>query len=87
MPRNLIGLAGDFLDRQRRAAAGIAVELGEDEAVDLEAPVELGGGLHRVLADHRVGDEEDVVGLDVALIDSSSGISALVDRRGGRRCR
>ena len=57
----LDGLAGDLLDGERRAAAGVAVELREDEAVEREAPVELGRGLHRVLADHRVGDEEDVL--------------------------
>src|SRR6185369_3269554 len=63
----LDGLPGDLLDRQRRAAAGVAVELREDEAVEREAPVELGRGLHRVLADHGVADEEDVVGLDARL--------------------
>jgi hypothetical protein len=30
------GLADDLLDRQRGAAAGVAVELGEDDAVELE---------------------------------------------------
>ena len=59
----LDGLAGDLLDRERRAAARVAVELREDEAVEREPAVELGRGPHRVLADHRVGDEEDVLGL------------------------
>ena len=31
----------------------------------VEPPVELGGRAHRVLANHRVADEEDVVRLDV----------------------
>ena len=60
----LDGLARDLLDGERRAAARVAVELREDEAVEGEPPVELGRGLHRVLADHRVGDEEDVLGDD-----------------------
>ena len=57
----LDGLAGDLLDGERRAAAGVAVELGEDEAVEAEAPVELGRGAHRVLADHGVADQQDVL--------------------------
>ena len=32
--------AGDLLDRQGRAAAGVAVELGQDDAVELERVVE-----------------------------------------------
>jgi hypothetical protein len=60
----LDGLAGDLLDGEGRAAAGVAVELREDEAVEGEAPVELRRGLHGVLADHRVGYEEDVLGGD-----------------------
>ncbi len=31
-PRNTIGVAGDFAHRERRAAAGIAIGLGEDDA-------------------------------------------------------
>ena len=33
-------LTGDGLDGQGRAAAGVAVELGEDDAVDVEGLVE-----------------------------------------------
>ena len=33
----LDGLAGDLLDRERRAAAGVAVELGQDHAVEVRA--------------------------------------------------
>ena len=73
-------LAGDLLDREGRAAAGVAVELREDEAVDREPPVELGGGLHRVLADHRVADEEDVLGRDRLLDLLELGHELLVDR-------
>ncbi len=57
---------GDFLDGQRRAAAGIAVELGEDDAVEIEGVVEGLGAIDRVLAGHGVADEKDLVGLDQA---------------------
>jgi hypothetical protein len=57
--------AHDLLDRQRGAAAGIAVELGEDHAVELEGRVERLGDGDGVLAGHRVDDEERVVGLDL----------------------
>ncbi len=55
------GRAGDLLDAQRGAAAGVAVELGEDDAAHREAIVEGARGLDGVLADHRVDDEEDVL--------------------------
>src|SRR5690606_1439617 len=63
----LNGLAGDLLDRQRGTTAGVTVELGEDEPVEVQAPVELGGGADGVLADHRVADQQDVLGVDLAL--------------------
>ena len=56
--------AGDRADRQRRTATGVAVELGEHHAVEAD-PVEEGlRGDDRVLTDHRVDDEEHLVGLD-----------------------
>ena len=54
-------LAGDGLDRQRGAAAGVAVELGEHHAVELRDVGELLGHVHRVLAGHRVDHEQDRV--------------------------
>ena len=57
-------LAGDVADRQRGATAGVAVELGEHHAGEPDAVAERLGGGHRVLADHRVDDEQDLVGLD-----------------------
>ena len=57
-------LAGDRLDRQRGAAAGVAVELGHDHAVEVDGLGELLGDVDRVLAGHRVDDEQDVVRLD-----------------------
>ena len=56
--------AGDRRDRQRGAAAGVAVELGEHHAVEADAVEERLRGRDRVLADHRVDDEQDLVGLD-----------------------
>ena len=56
-------LAGDLGDRQGRATAGVAVELGQDDTGEGDALVEGLGGLDRGLADHRVDDEEDLVGL------------------------
>ena len=53
-------LAGDGADGKRRAAAGVAVHLGQDHAGDAQALVELVGGLHGVLAGHGVGDEQDL---------------------------
>src|SRR4051794_26787510 len=57
-------LARDRLDAQRGAAAGIAVELAHQHAVELDGLGELLGDVDRVLAGHRVDDEQDVVRLD-----------------------
>ena len=51
-------LAGDRLDRQRRAAAGIAVELAHDHAVEVDGLAELLGDVHGVLTGHRIDDEQ-----------------------------
>ena len=59
--------AGDRLDRQRRAAAGVAVELGHDHAVELQRLVERLGAVDRVLAGHRVDHQVHLVGLDAAV--------------------
>ena len=50
-------------DRQRGTTAGVAVELGQHDAVEADAVEEGLRGVDRVLADHRVDDEEDLVGL------------------------
>ena len=55
------GPADDLLDAQGGAAPGVAVELGEDDAVELEGVVEGPGRGHGVLAGHGVDDEERVV--------------------------
>ena len=54
----------DLLDRQRGTAAGVAVDLGQDDPVELQGLVEGLGGLDSVLAGHRVDDEERVVRSD-----------------------
>ena len=57
-------LAGDVPHRQRGTTAGVAVELGEHDAGEADAVAERLGGGDRVLADHRVDDEQHLVGLD-----------------------
>jgi hypothetical protein len=57
-------LAGDHLRAQQRAAAGVGVELGQDQPVDLELLVERLGAVDRVLPAHRVEHEEHLVRLE-----------------------
>ena len=61
MPMNLIGTPVTCLTRQRRAAAGIAVELGQDHAVEFQRFVERLGAVDRVLAGHAVDHQVDLV--------------------------
>ena len=82
-----MGLAGDLLDRERGAAAGVAVELGEDDAVELQRLVEGLGHGDGVLTGHGVDDEERVVRLDDARRSGGPGPSSRRRWRGGRRCR
>ena len=56
---NRIGLPVTALTRQRGAAAGVAVELGHEDAVEVDGLGELLGDVDRVLAGHRVDDEQD----------------------------
>ena len=80
---NMIGLAGDRPHRQRGAAAGVAVELGQHDAVQANRRRELLGDVDRVLAGHRVDDEQRLVGLHraAATAVSSSISSASTCRR------
>ena len=59
----LDGLAGDRLDGQCRAPSGVAVQLGEHHAVDVQGVVKGLGRVHRVLADHGVHHQQDLGGL------------------------
>ena len=61
---NMTGLPVTERDRQRGTTAGVAVELGEHDAVVPDALEEGQRGGDGVLADHRVDDEEHLVGLD-----------------------
>ncbi len=60
----LDGLAGHLAHRERAAAAGVAVELGDDHAVEVGAFGEGGDHVDDVLTGHGVDDHEDLVGLD-----------------------
>src|SRR5262249_52368190 len=53
-------LAGYVPDRKRRAAARVAIHLGQHNPCERQLFVELVGGAHRVLAGHGVGDEQDL---------------------------
>src|SRR6516225_11074351 len=57
-------LTGDVPDGQRRPAARVSVELGEDDPSKADAVPEGFRGVYRVLADHRVDDEQDLLRLD-----------------------
>ena len=59
--------AGHVADRQRGAATGVAVHLGQDHGIDADGLVEALGHCHGVLAGHGVDDEENVVRRHVAL--------------------
>ena len=54
-------LVGDRLDRERRSAACVAVELRHQDAVELNPVGELLRDVHRVLARHRVQHKQHVV--------------------------
>ncbi len=71
--------ADDRDDRQRRAAARVAVELRQHDAGDADAPVELAGALDRVLPGHRVGDVEQIRRLGRVLDRDELGHQLVVD--------
>ena len=79
--------AGQLHDRQRGAAARVAVELGQHDAVEADAVQEGLRGGHRVLADHRVDDEQDLVRLDGVADVEGLRPSSPRRRPAGRRCR
>ena len=72
-------------DRNRRAAAGIAVEFGKHYAVEIEPVIELPGGIHRILTGHRIDYEQDFARRN-GLFDRSDLLHhLLVDRQTPRR--
>ena len=78
------GRAGDLADAQRRTAARVAVELGHDDARETEPLVEASRHLHGVLSDHRIDDEQDVLGPDRRLDRRELLHEPLVDREAPR---
>ena len=61
-------LTGNLFDRERRAAACVAVHLRQDHSGDSDAPVKLFSGANRVLTRHRVSDEQYLDGMRFGLI-------------------
>ena len=59
----LDGLARNGFHRERRAAARVAVELGQEHAVNIQRVVERLRGVHCVLTRHGVHHEQDLVRL------------------------
>ena len=60
-------LAGDVADRKRRAAARVAIHLGQDHAGDAQPLVEFVGRFHGVLPGHGVGHEQDLDRVELLL--------------------
>ena len=58
------GLAGDGLDRERSAAAGVTVQLGQHHTGDVQRFIKGAGGVHRVLTNHGVYHQQNFVGVD-----------------------
>ena len=71
--------ADDRHDRQRRAAARVAVDLRQHDAGHADAPVELAGALDRVLPGHRIGDVQQVRRIGDALDRDELGHQLVVD--------
>ena len=79
--------AGDGGDRQRRTAAGIAVDLGQDQAGDGHGGHERLGDGDGLLAGHRVDHEQRLDRPDGGVDGRDLGHQRLVNATGGRRCR
>ena len=69
-------LAGDRAHRQRRAAARVAVDPGQHDAGDAGALAEGLGDIDRVLAGHRIGDEQRLVRVAASRTAATSSISS-----------
>ena len=64
---NLIGWPGDLANRDRRAAASVAVHLGEHDAGQRELLMEFVGRVDGVLSGHRIGDEQNFLRIEQPL--------------------
>ncbi len=76
--------AGDVPDRQRRAAARIAIELGQHDAGERQRVAERARGVDRVLALHRVDDEQRLDRLDRRMQRGDLLHHRVVDREAAR---
>ena len=65
---------------ERRAAAGVAVDLGEDQAGDRDRGDERLGDRHGLLAGHRIDHEQGLDRLDRGVDRADLGHQGLVDR-------
>jgi len=63
---------GDCPDRDGRAAAGVAIHLGQDQPRQTYALVKLVGHAHSILAGHGIDDQQHFLGSVRALTFSSS---------------
>ena len=79
--------AGDLLDGEGRAAAGVAVELRHDDAVELELLVEDLRAVDGVLARHAVDDQIHLLRRDLAIDPLELAPSARRRCAAGRPCR
>ena len=77
-------LAGHRSHRQGRTTAGVAIQLGQDNTGEVHALVEGIGGVHGVLTDHRVDDEQNFVRLngvaDIACLLHELGVNTQTTR-------
>ena len=62
--RELDGLAGDRPQAERRAAAGVAVQFGQDRTGDIQGLVEMGRHVHRFLSGSGVQHQQRLLRLD-----------------------
>ena len=58
-------------DTERSTSAGVAVEFGKDNAIEIQTVVERFGGVHSILAGHGINHEQSFLRLD-SLFDSGN---------------
>ena len=59
------GTTNDFFHRQRRTTASIAIELRQDDAVDLQGVMKCFSNVDGILTSHRINHQERVVRRDL----------------------
>ena len=77
--------AGDLAHRQRRTTARITVKTGQHNAGDVHGLIEGGGGCHRVLAGHRIGDKKHLMRIGQRLDLAKLGHQPFIDGHPARR--